>query len=135
MRTRQSHSEPIENRLSTSDGRHPSGRGAYPFDANAPAWFQVVLDDKVIMSKSATTRGGDFKDGTTVDSFELGLSITSGPAEFYLDDVVIQDVTGPFTGPKRPFRKWLSGRNRCGSRRLLRPTWSRHVDPDHPSAA
>lgn len=82
-----------------SVGRHPPGRGAYPFDANAPAWFQVVLDDTVIMSNSATTRGGDFNDGTLVDSFEFGLSITASPAELYLDDVAIQDVTGPFTGP------------------------------------
>ena len=40
---------------------------------------------------------------------------------------------------KRPFRKGLSGRCRCDSRKVaetdLKPIWSRHVDADHPRAA
>jgi hypothetical protein len=72
------------------------GRGAYPFDSSADAWFQIMFDNKIAMQHTATTRGGDFSDGTVINDVQTALTNTQDRAEVYVDDILIEDVAGPF---------------------------------------
>lgn len=72
------------------------GRGAYPFDADEPAWIQVILDDTIIFQKTMTSRGGAIDDGSQVAQVSPGITATRFASELFLDDFVIQEVASPF---------------------------------------
>jgi hypothetical protein len=84
----------IEMRLKIGQLEPVEGRkGWRRFDPEAPAWLQVAVDDELVLACSCTTVLPE--PDATINSVQLGITITSKPATLYVHDFWLREAGEP----------------------------------------